>query len=786
MLPKVSFAALLCLYFRNTTAITAREAAREAAALDAIASLTNVRDVTSTGWEPSAALSRCEWEGVSCSGGSEIDEESVTELNLGGVGLTGRISTLVPALQNLTNLSELDFSFNHLVGSLPKVLVDSCQTSISCDFAINKMDCGGDFQILVAGAMDPDSQSCVFCRNCLEGGKCANGYDPDASLYCDVCPPNTFEKGETCYACSDALSSVLIPVGAFFALVTLVSLLDFVGKKGLKFFPYLGPSTSNMVRYKLLITVLQFLIVYSQFVGLQAPWFAGVIKQVTHLALPPVVLTPCFLYGSLASGPYYFLTAWLILGGVSLLVFLAINLHRVPKLPEVLGVHFFENSQKIAAIMIIQLPIPVTLASMKSTVMFNYGASIYGWKIFDSPFYIFANLLSLILIIFTMQRILKKLIRRGRRMREALIIEMEDVEEQEGEEEACKTILTDIENHRPFLAMFGIQYVSNNYRHEEKAFVRKVASVVAMSTIHLCVMIASYEEGVEGNTGRELKNSLLGASQSFALVLVNWVYLGDMLKRPYVSHSYMKRSEPFHESEIWVVRFSSWFLALHSFRLFGCYLLGVHEDLSARLGSVSCGVLLLGLGACMLPILKDVTEEPAEEGLRETEIVDEINRILNATSFRCAVYFSRAVSSSVKYDNDYKFELRRWPVSPPEEPHVCNILGCCFCTKACRKDIHACVNHNYLFKPLSWVAYVAWLSAFFWIVASSLSLVLVEVDGFLLSLIVCPLPLLLCALMEIRIFRSARKWKIDTSEPPMRESFGAGGVTINPVADTQL
>lgn len=69
----------------------------------------------------------------------------------------------------------------------------------------------------------------------------------------------------------------------------------------------------------------------------------------------------------------------------------------------------------------------------------------------------------------------------------------------------------------------------------------------------------------------------------------------------------------------------------------------------------------------MLPILKDVTEEPAEEGLRETEIVDEINRILNATSFRCAVYFSRAVSSSVKYDNDYKFELRRWPVSPPEE-----------------------------------------------------------------------------------------------------------------------
>lgn len=61
-----------------------------------------------------------------------------------------------------------------------------------------------------------------------------------------------------------------------------------------------------------------------------------------------------------------------------------------------------------------------------------------------------------------------------------------------------------------------------------------------------------------------------------------------------------------------------------------------------------------------------------------------------------------------------------------------------------------------------------------------------QVDGFLLSLIVCPLPLLLCALMEIRIFRSARKWKVDTSEPPMRETFGAGGVTINPVADTQL
>ena len=71
MLPKVSLAGLLCLYFRSTTAITAREAA----ALDFIAQRFNVRDVTSTGWEPSAALSRCEWEGVSCSGGSEIDEE---------------------------------------------------------------------------------------------------------------------------------------------------------------------------------------------------------------------------------------------------------------------------------------------------------------------------------------------------------------------------------------------------------------------------------------------------------------------------------------------------------------------------------------------------------------------------------------------------------------------------------------------------------------------------------------------------------------------------------------
>ena len=60
-----------------------------------------------------AALSMSDWEGIT------VDHARVSELALGGKGLSGRI----PAeLSNLTNLTRLDLSFNHLTGNIPVAL----------------------------------------------------------------------------------------------------------------------------------------------------------------------------------------------------------------------------------------------------------------------------------------------------------------------------------------------------------------------------------------------------------------------------------------------------------------------------------------------------------------------------------------------------------------------------------------------------------------------------------------------------------------------------------------
>ncbi|GMH68250.1 hypothetical protein TL16_g04885 [Triparma laevis f. inornata] len=770
MLPKFLSLTVLLTLPLDTPAISIQEAA----GLEALAELTNVRDVTSIGWEtPPHSTPYCEWEGVSCSG------NVVNSLDLAGLGLTGTISTISPAIQNLTNLSDLDFSFNKLIGNLDSTLISKCRSSVSCDFSANKLDCGGDFQILVAGEIvDSDIQSCVFCRNCLKDGGCANGYSEGNSAHCDVCPSGTFEKGGVCNACENEFSGLVVPVGVFCGIACVVCFLNFLCKR-LKVGPNFSLAVHNLIRYKQFAAVSQMLLIFSTVVGLQAPWFLNMTNFLTQLSVPFDIASPCFwsAIGDLSSGPYYFMMGWVILGGVALLVFIALHLHRIPGSIKFLGLGFFENVQKVAAVIVIQLPVVVIFATLKPTMMFNDGASIYGLEILEAPAFVFFNFLSLILIIFTMQRSLKKIIRRSRRMREALIQEMEDIEEEKGEEEAYKVVVEDIDRCRPFLAMFGIQYVTSGYGHEEKAFVQKVGTVILISTIRLCTLFAMDVGEIKSTT--YLENTLLGACQACAFILVNWVYLGDMIKRPYVSHNYGKRrrgecrflgNDIFNDSEVMVVRFSSWFLAGVTVRLVLTDLLNIED--TALLENVSCGVLVLGMAVCLSPLLKKVTAEVEPEGERETQIVEEINRILESTSFRESIYFSRACSSSVKYDSAYSVELKRWPVSPPEEPHICNILGCCCCARACRKDIHACVNHNCIFKPLSWMVYVMWLSLAFWIVASAFAFVYMAVNHTFLGFVVCPAPLFLCVCMEIRIFRDAGKWKdLDVGDAPDRESF---------------
>jgi len=67
-------------------------------------------------WSLSSSSSPCEWYGVTCN----IRHGRVHSLNLGGLGLTGKIS---PHLGNLSFLVELDLNFNNFHGQLPKELI---------------------------------------------------------------------------------------------------------------------------------------------------------------------------------------------------------------------------------------------------------------------------------------------------------------------------------------------------------------------------------------------------------------------------------------------------------------------------------------------------------------------------------------------------------------------------------------------------------------------------------------------------------------------------------------
>ncbi|KAM7515134.1 hypothetical protein LguiA_004717 [Lonicera macranthoides] len=79
---------------------------------------TNIIDhlgILSNNWSATSNASICTWIGVSC----DLNNQSVTALNLSGMGLVG---TLTPVIGNLSSLTSLDISYNNFSGSVPEEL----------------------------------------------------------------------------------------------------------------------------------------------------------------------------------------------------------------------------------------------------------------------------------------------------------------------------------------------------------------------------------------------------------------------------------------------------------------------------------------------------------------------------------------------------------------------------------------------------------------------------------------------------------------------------------------
>ncbi|KAM7519038.1 hypothetical protein LguiB_018000 [Lonicera macranthoides] len=71
--------------------------------------------ILSNTWSTTSNASICTWIGVSC----DLNNQSVTALNLSGKGLAG---TVAPVIGNLSFLTSLDISYNNFSGSVPEEL----------------------------------------------------------------------------------------------------------------------------------------------------------------------------------------------------------------------------------------------------------------------------------------------------------------------------------------------------------------------------------------------------------------------------------------------------------------------------------------------------------------------------------------------------------------------------------------------------------------------------------------------------------------------------------------
>ncbi|GMI41952.1 hypothetical protein TeGR_g2342 [Tetraparma gracilis] len=622
--------------------------------------------------------------------------------NLVNLNLAANEITFVPLIIEGGPLRLFTLASNALRGGIPASVSRNCCTGddtncrhadgLLCDFGDNPFLCNDGTRYL-------DTRlSCAPCPNCVSGGTCAGGFEEaDMSFSvdgtqgsCDVCPLDTFESSEgECRECAGSvLSSVAFPL-VFAAAAAMVGGVLYLLRRKL---PAFHLSIVNMIRIKQLAAVLQVLQVFAGLSTLLAVWFGGMSAIASKVSLPFELNPVCIVSIQTFTRAFPFVSAWVTVAGVAVVVSLLLNAHRIPLLrgaPPIV----FKNLQSLAALVVIQAALVVLPTTIKAQdlayrlrdIMYDIQntGELYlppGGGLGDrvprkfevsEVLFVVASILTMLMVVFGLNKVTRMATHRYGALRKKVLEDLDSVEggregvlaqDKEKEKE-------DVEQWRHFYASFCMQYSPAGLRQEEHAVIRKLAWIVATKLVEVAEILAYESKSQDPG----MMPPVATAMRCAAIVFVNLQFAKTLLDRPYISFRRSERiGDPSNDAELMATRVLSW----------GAAALSVKVGLTAETDGLSaavfmdlvCAAVVVGLLLSQRPLFRgalDVVRDAAlgegdkevlerHSGVNEEGSGRQIAEMMESDSFREIIF----LQSQIRVEGE---EGKRWKPDVNEE-----------------------------------------------------------------------------------------------------------------------
>ncbi|GMI20453.1 hypothetical protein TeGR_g4998 [Tetraparma gracilis] len=526
---------------------------------------------------------------------SVCDLADLTTLSLSDNFIGGSIPR---CLYKLDKLGFLDLAFNKLEPPFPDKLRDRCLgTFIHCFFSSNPVEgylCE-DYHATTKGVYDEELaadygtwsnshyatwstargavsegryrafagsaafHACLPCANCLSNFTCDNSFvrTPEFPL-CDTCPIERFEVTGRCLECpKSALASFVLPLSVLLSIALLTSIVFLLSKRGVVTLPSFRLDVNNIIRIKQLCAAVQAIFVFMQLSNSLAPWFVA-MTSILAVAVAPFEIQPvCYSwYQNLRNSHFFFLSAVVALFTLFSFAFALRRAHKMAFLRARLSPHAFANFQKLSALIVVQAPIavlPFAISPEKSFVALD-----------NSPAIFVIGQCTLAVLVYILHRVIKTTSSRFKSMRAKIIDEFASMSAADLEE-ALEVSWDDIDNERPFIATFSLQYTPAEFQHEERAIWRKIMWLLGTGVVRGVSLKVTMD--VSGTPAIKHVPSLMVITTNTLFIVVNLVYARHLLRRPYASHRRSRKlGDPMNDAELLITRATSWGACLLTFR----------------------------------------------------------------------------------------------------------------------------------------------------------------------------------------------------------------------------